>query len=107
LTQNEDLVEKKVLGSNGYAFVNLTEEEALKFNLGVPELFFANIGRIDSKKFLKYYCNKCAKEYPGSPQIFYENPNEEVAEGVILTEKGEYKCMVCGNTMALYRKFNE
>ena len=59
MIQNEGLVEKKVLGSNGYAFVNLTEEEELKFNLGVPELFFANIGRIDSKKFLKYYCNKC------------------------------------------------
>ena len=54
-------MEKKVLGSNGYAFVNLTEEEELKFNLGVLELFFANIGRIDSKKFLKYYCNKCIK----------------------------------------------
>ena len=46
-------------------------------------------------------------EYSGSPQILYDNPNEEVAEGVILAEKGEYQCMVCGNTIALYRKFNK
>ncbi len=107
MTKNEDLEEKKVLGSNGYAFVNLTEEEELKFNLGVPHLFFANIGKIDKKRFLRYYCNKCAKEYPGSPQITYDNPNEEVGEGVILVEKGEYKCIVCNNTIALYRKFNK
>ena len=107
MTKNEDLEEKKVLGSNGYAFVNLTEEEELKFNLGVPHLFFGNIGRIDKKRFLRYYCNKCAKEYPGSPQIIYDNPNEEVVKGVILLEKGEYKCIICKNTIALYRKFNK
>jgi hypothetical protein len=107
LIKDEDLEEKKVLGSNGYAFVNLTEEEELKFNLGVPHLFFANIGRLDKNRFLRYYCNKCAKEHPGSPQIIYDTPNEEVGEGVILIEKGEYKCMVCNNTIALYRKFNK
>jgi hypothetical protein len=38
--------------------------------------------------------------------ISYENPNEELGEGVILIEKGEYKCKVCNNVIALYRKFN-
>ena len=104
---NEDLEEKKLLGSGGYAFVYLTENEELKFSLGVSHLFFANIGRIDKNRFSRYYCNKCAKEYPGSPQIAYENPNEEVSKGVILVEKGEYKCVVCNNTIALYRKFNK
>jgi hypothetical protein len=104
---NEDLEEKKLLGSGGYAFVYLTENEELKFSLGVPHLFFANIGRIDKNRFSRYYCNKCAKEYPDSPQIAYENPNEEVSKGVILVEKGEYKCVVCNNTIALYRKFNK
>ena len=105
--KNEDLEEKKVLGSGGYAFVNLTEDEELKFNLGLPHLFLGNIGRLDKKRFTRYYCNKCRKEYPGFPLITYDNPNEEIAEGVILLEKGEYKCMVCNNTIALYRKFNK
>ena len=81
---NEDLEEKKVLGSGGYALVYLTEDEELKFSLGVPHLFFGNIGRLDKKRFTKYYCNKCGKEYPGSPQIIYENPNEEITEGLVL-----------------------
>jgi hypothetical protein len=49
LTKNEDLEEKRVLGSGGYAFVYLTEDEELKFNLGLPHLFFGNIGRLDKK----------------------------------------------------------
>ena len=53
LYKNEDLEEKKVLGSGGYAFVNLTEAEELKFNLGVPHLFLGNIGRLDKKKIFK------------------------------------------------------
>jgi hypothetical protein len=48
---NEDLEEKKVLGSGGYAFVYLTENEELRFSLGVPHLFFGNIGRLDKKRF--------------------------------------------------------
>jgi DNA-directed RNA polymerase subunit RPC12/RpoP len=107
LHKNEDLEEKKVLGSGGYAFVYLTENEELKFSLGVPHLFFGNIGRLDKKRFTKYYCNKCGKEYPGSPLIIYDNPNEEITEDVILLEKGEYKCIICNNIIAQYRKFNK
>lgn len=51
--KNEDLEEKKVLGSGGFAFVNLTEDEELKFNLGVPHLFLGNIGRTRQKKIFK------------------------------------------------------
>jgi DNA-directed RNA polymerase subunit RPC12/RpoP len=107
LYKNEDLEEKKVLGSGGYAFVNLTEDEELKFNLGVPHLFLGNIGRLDKKRFLRYYCKKCGKEYLGSPLLSYENPNEEITEDVILLEKGEYKCMVCNNIISQYLKFNK
>lgn len=107
MNKDEDLEEKKVLGSGGYAFVNLSEEEELRFNLGVPHLFLGHIGRLDSEKFLRYYCKKCAKEYSGSPRIEYENLNENVGEGVILLEKGEYKCMNCNNIIAQYRKFNK
>jgi hypothetical protein len=107
LHKNEDLEEKKVLGSGGYAFVNLTEYEELKFNLGVPHLFLGNIGRIDKKRFSRYYCKKCGEEYPGAPLIVYENPNEEIAEDVILLEKGVYKCMICNHIIAQYHKFKK
>lgn len=107
MTANEDLEEKKLLGSGGYAFAKLTEQEELRANLGVPQIFLANVGRLSENRFSKYYCNKCGKEYSGSPLISYENPNEELGEGVILIEKGEYRCKVCNNVIALYRKFNK
>ena len=98
---------KIFLDSGGYAFIYLTENEELKFSLGVPRLFFGNIGMLDKKRFTKYYCSKCRKEYPGSPLIIYENPNEDITEGLVLLEKGEYKCMICNNIIAQYRKFNK
>jgi hypothetical protein len=35
----EDLEEKKLLGSVGYAFAKLTEEGEIKASLGVPQIF--------------------------------------------------------------------
>jgi hypothetical protein len=52
-------------------------------------------------------CNKCTREYSGSPGINYENPNETIEEGIILIEKGEYTCKTCTNILALYRRFNK
>jgi DNA-directed RNA polymerase subunit RPC12/RpoP len=103
----EDLEETKLLGSGGYAFAKLTEQEKIKANLGVPQIFLSNIGRLNEDRFTKYYCNKCAKEYHGSPVISYENPNEELGEDVILIEKGDYRCRTCSNVIALYRRFNK
>jgi len=107
MTGTEDLEEKKLLGSGGYAFAKLTEQEEIRANLGVPQIFLANIGRLSEDRFSKYYCNRCETEYTGPPFISYENPNEELGEGVILIEKGEYKCKVCNNVIALYRKFKK
>ena len=104
---NEDLDERKLLGSGGYAFARITEEEEIKANLGIPQIFLANVGRLSEERFLKYHCNACGKEYDGSPLIKFETPNEELGQGVILVEKGEYKCKNCDNTIALYRKFNK
>jgi hypothetical protein len=106
VNDNEDLEEKKLLGSGGYAFAKITEQEEIKASLGVPQIFLGNVGRLNEDRFSTYYCNRCGKEYLGSPIISYENPNEEVAEGVILVEKGEYNCRTCNNIIALYRKFN-
>jgi hypothetical protein len=105
--EGEDLEEKKLLGSGGYAFAKLTEQEELRASLGVPQIFLGNIERLNEDRFSRYFCNKCAKEYPGSSVISYENPNDELGEGVILIEKGEYRCSICNNIIALYRRFNK
>jgi hypothetical protein len=105
MSENEDLEEKKLLGSGGYAFVKLTEQEEIKASL-VPHIFLGNVGRLNEDRF-KYFCNKCEKEYQGSLQISYQNPNEELAEHIILIEKGEYRCRTSNHLIALYRKFNK
>jgi sporulation protein YlmC with PRC-barrel domain len=104
--QNQDLREKKLRGSGGYVLANITDEEQKKGNLGGPELFLAGIGRLPSDRFVKYHCNKCDKDYEGSPNINFENPNEDLGEGVTLYEKGEYKCNTCKSIIAQYRKFD-
>jgi hypothetical protein len=50
----EDLEEKKLLGSGGYAFVKLTEQEEVKASLGVPQIFPGNVGRLNEDRFSKY-----------------------------------------------------
>ncbi|HEX7031859.1 MAG TPA: zinc-ribbon domain-containing protein [Nitrososphaera sp.] len=102
----EDMGQKKLRGSGGYAIARVTDEEQKRGNLGGPELFLAGIGRLEDDRFVKYYCNKCEKEYDGAPAIQYDNPNEELGEGVTLVEKGEYKCKICSSTIAQYRKFD-
>ena len=53
MDENEDLEEKKLLGSGGYAFVKITEDEEIRANLGIPQIFLANIGRLSEDRFLK------------------------------------------------------
>lgn len=98
---------KKLRGSGGYVMATITEEQQRKGNLGGPDLFLAPIGRIESSKISKHYCNSCEKDYEGEPQIKYETPNEEVAENLILVEKGKYLCSVCSSTIAEYREFKK
>lgn len=101
----DQMAEKKLRGSGGYAIARVTDVEQKKANLGGPELFLAGIGRLDEDRFVKYFCNKCEKDYDGSPAIVYDNPNEELGGGVTLAEKGEYKCRTCSATIAQYRRF--
>jgi hypothetical protein len=49
----EDLEEKKLLGSGGYAFAKLTEQEEIKASLGVPQIFLGNVGRLNEDRFSK------------------------------------------------------
>jgi sporulation protein YlmC with PRC-barrel domain len=106
INKGDDQQEKKLRGSGGYVYAKVTEDEQRRANLGGPELFLAGVGRLDEIRFSKYYCNKCEREYEGSPMINYENPNEQLGEGVTLIEKGEYVCKTCNSVLAQYRKFD-
>src|SRR5215472_18791618 len=106
MIEDNTLTEKKLRGSGGYVFAKVTQEEQKKGNLGGPDLFLAGVGRLNEDRFSKYYCNKCEKDFQGSPTIDYEKPNEDLGEGVTLVEKGEYRCTECTNPIAHYRKFN-
>src|SRR5579883_304488 len=98
---------KKLRGSGGFVMATVNDDQQRKGNLGGPDLFLAPVGRLDSEKISKYYCNTCEKEYEGSPKIEYENPNEMVAENLVLLEKGQYICTTCGSILAEYRNFNK
>jgi len=98
---------KKLRGSGGYVMATVTDEQQGKGNLGGPDLFLAPVGRLDYDKISKYYCNTCEKEYEGGPKIEYENPNEVVAENLVLLEKGQYICTTCGSILAEYRNFSK
>lgn len=106
MIEGNDLAEKKLRGSGGFVIAKVSEEEQRKGTLGGPDLFLAGVGRLSEDRFSKYYCNRCENEFLGSPGIDYEQPNEDLGEGVTLIEKGEYKCKACKNTIAQYRKFD-
>ena len=98
---------KKLRGSGGYIMASVTDEQQVKGNLGGPDLFLAPIGRLDSEIITKHFCNTCEKEFKGSPKIEFENPNEVVAENLILAEKGQYICNSCNASIAEYREFKK
>ena len=98
---------KKLRGSGGYVMARVTDEQQMKGNLGGPDLFLAPIGRLDADKISKHFCNTCEKEFEGSPKIEFENPNEEVAENLILAERGQYICNSCESSIAEYREFKK
>jgi sporulation protein YlmC with PRC-barrel domain len=98
---------KKLRGSGGFVMARVTDEQQSKGNLGGPDLFLAPIGRLESKLISKHTCNTCEKEFEGSPKIEFENPNEEVADNLILAERGKYLCNECGSTIAEYRDFRK
>ena len=104
---SSELKSKKLRGAGGYRRASINEEWQRKGNLGGPDLFLAPVGRIDSEKISKFYCNTCEKDYEGAPKIQFENPNEEVAENLILVEKGQYICTTCSSTLAEYREFKK
>jgi len=98
---------KKLRGSGGYVMATVSDEQQVKGNLGGPDLFLAPIGRLDAERITKHFCNTCEKEFEGPPKIEFENPNEEVAENLVLAERGQYICNSCNASIAEYREFKK
>lgn len=102
------MAELKVQGSGGYIIADLTEEQAKKADLGVGKLFLAPIGKLEIEKMSKHYCNNCEVEFQNPPKInLEENPNEEVADNLVLLERGQYTCEKCNSIIGEYRVFKK
>ena len=95
-------------GSGGYVFADITDEQAKKADLGVGKYFLAPIGKLEEQSMQKYFCKKCESEFDGSPKIqVEESPNEAVADGLILVERGQYTCHKCSSIIGEYRVFEK
>lgn len=102
------MAEFKLQGSGGYVIADLTEEQAKKANLGVGKLFLAPIGKLEVGKMSKYYCNNCETEFANPPKIHLEeNTNEQVADNLVLVERGQYTCEKCNSIIGEYRVFKK
>ena len=102
------MAEFKLQGSGGYVIADLTDEQAKKADLGVGKLFLAPIGKLEADKMFKHYCNNCETEFPNPPKIqLEESTNEEVADNLILVERGQYTCEKCNAIIGEYRVFEK
>ena len=102
------MVELKLQGSGGYIVADLTEEQAKKADLGVGKLFLAPVGKLEEQKMSKHYCKNCETEFSNPPKIrLEENPNEQVADNLILVERGQYTCQQCSSIIGEYRVFKK
>ena len=81
-------------------------EMCIRDSLGVGKCFLAPIGKLEEQKMQKYFCKTCESEFDGSPKIqIEESPNEPVADGLILKERGQYTCGKCSSIIGEYRVF--
>ena len=103
------MAEVTLQGSGGHVTANLTEKQSKKADLGVGKLFLAPVGKIDSAKMIKYYCNTCNTQYQRSPVVRPEaNEGEEkVSENMMLVERGQYVCEECDSIIGEYRVFRK
>lgn len=100
------MAETSLHGSGGYVIANITEEQAKKADLGVGKLFLAPIGKLKEKEMIKHYCKVCEEEFNSPPKIHLEENNcEEVANNLVLVERGQYNCQKCNSTIGEYRVF--
>ncbi len=56
----------------------------------------------------KHYCKNCEAEFNNPPKIHLEeNTNEQVADNLILVERGQYTCQQCSSIIGEYRVFKK
>lgn len=98
----------KLHGSGGWVIAEITEEQAKKADLGVGKLFLAPTGKLKKQKIRKYFCKNCKAEFDKSPKIHLEEkPNKQVADNLILVERGQYTCQKCDSIIGEYRVFKK
>jgi len=97
-------------GSGGWVNAELTDEEITKSKL-VPNIdkhFLASLEKMDPSKMLKHFCKNCNSEFDGATNYqIEEKPNEPVANGLILIERGQYTCHKCNSIIGEYRVFSQ
>lgn len=102
------MTEFKLQGSGGYIIADITKEQAKKADLGVGKLFLAPVGKLEEHKMTKHYCKNCEDEFNSPPKIHLEeNTNEQVADNLILVERGQYTCQKCSSIIGEYRVFKK
>ena len=104
------MTEIQLVGSGGWINVELTDEEVVKSKL-VPNIdkhFLASLGKIDASKMLKHFCKECNSEFDGPARIQVEEAtNEDVADRLVLVERGQYTCHKCNSVIGEYRAFQK
>ena len=97
-------------GSGGWVYADLTDEQVARSKL-VPNIdkhFLGAVEKLDAAKMAKYFCKQCNSEFDGPAQIqVEETPNEDVADGLVLTERGQYTCHRCTLIIGEYRVFQK
>lgn len=100
--------ETQLHGSGGYIIAEITEEQAKKADLGVGKLFLAPVGKLEEQQMRKHYCKTCEEEFANPPKIQLEESNrEEVADNLVLIERGQYTCQKCNAIIGEYRVFEK
>jgi hypothetical protein len=98
----------KLEGSGGYIVAEITEEQTKKADLGVGKLFLAPIGKLEEQNMKKHYCKICEEEFDAPPKVHLEENNrEEVADNLVLVERGQYTCQKCDAIIGEYRVFEK
>ena len=89
-------------------------ENKIKHNEATNEMenmdkhFLASLEKLDTAKMIKHFCKQCNSEFDGPTQIqIEEKPNEAVADGLILIERGQYTCNQCNSIIGEYRVFKK
>jgi uncharacterized protein with PIN domain len=104
------LTEIQLDGSGGWIKADLTDEQVTKSKL-VPNIekhFLSSLEKLDTAKMSKHFCKQCNEEFEGATKIqIEESPNEAVADGLILIERGQYTCHKCNSIIGEYRVFQK